>query len=829
MRTTSISYSSKQIISIITLVVLFAITGTAVADTLKVTLVARKCPNYSDVMANMARNNIMESLEDLGPNSNYSSGQSVAVAKELAVVTQRDNCTPLNDWIFAVGDRISGTKDTGVYGTLSKVARKLRDAGPTRNNVPLLDKDGRNTGEQIDGAVTINLNNSERDLVAQRRLTIQGGVPGNPLNGSTILGFATLRCGVDNKNADNVEYADFPSGAEHILCYGYYVEPAPYAGTIIIKKKIVGTPPAGSDATFSFGGNVSYNANGAFTIKNSGSITFIRAGLTGGDPTWNVFEDLTTLPAGYKFTSVSCSVSGNAGSTTVVNNELVNITLKASDTVTCEYVNTYSTPLSQLSISPILECTARNAASSYEAYFGYLSRESTTVSVPVGSFNQFTPAPANRGQPYTFLSGRHSRVFSVETNGSNLVWSLTGRTATSSSSPAQRCSPTCIVPTAENPAQCDPSIVIDGTRSGTLNNNGNLSSYTWQTDCPGTLQNTNTLTPTLTFNYSQVPASGTTCSVSLTVKDDTSYGGSTAGEVQTRTCSTKVTVGNCAVDCAGIPNGNTQVDECGVCGGNGSTCLDCAGTPNGGQQVDQCGVCGGDNSACADCAGIPNGSAVVDSCGICGGDGSSCTGLPSGCNGSFDSCGVCNGDNSTCLDCAGLPNGGTTVDNCGVCGGDGSSCGNCIVKPPVSASQKKQVRATLVNLSSLTKTAIKYSKEAIACNPKGSKQLEDDIAALGKQLNATKDSLQGSYIEDDTLCSNGDCHQISIIGLKAELKKIIQSISKISIEAQNIVAGCRRPIKSNTKGISTRARTKLILDKLAAFPDSVISCTGDPS
>ena len=36
---------------------------------------------------------------------------------------------------------------------------------------------------------------------------------------------------------------------------------------------------------------------------------------------------------------------------------------------------------------------------------------------------------------------------------------------------------------------------------------------------------------------------------------------------------------------------------------------------------DACGVCGGDNSSCSDCAGVPNGDAELDECGVCDGPG----------------------------------------------------------------------------------------------------------------------------------------------------------------------------------------------------------------
>ena len=93
---------------------------------------------------------------------------------------------------------------------------------------------------------------------------------------------------------------------------------------------------------------------------------------------------------------------------------------------------------------------------------------------------------------------------------------------------------------------------------------------------------------------------------------------------------------------------------------------------------DECGVCGGDNSSCEDCAGVPNGDAELDNCGTCDNDPGNdclddCNGVPGG-DAVEDECGVCDGDDTSCADCAGVPNGDAEFDACGVCGGDGTSC-----------------------------------------------------------------------------------------------------------------------------------------------------------
>jgi PKD repeat protein len=58
--------------------------------------------------------------------------------------------------------------------------------------------------------------------------------------------------------------------------------------------------------------------------------------------------------------------------------------------------------------------------------FGYTSRHSTVVTLPVGEKNRFSPGDENRGQPVTFLPGIHRNIFTVTfpANGTNMVWNL---------------------------------------------------------------------------------------------------------------------------------------------------------------------------------------------------------------------------------------------------------------------------------------------------------------------------------------------------------------------------------------------------------------------
>src|SRR6478735_1751990 len=188
----------------------------APAATWKMTLVARQCPNYRDVMANLARNDIQESLRDLGKDSVYRSGQLISPAIEEP---NQPDCTPITGWRFTFGDGINGV-DKGPWGSLSKVRHPGREF-TTQASVPLLNSIGGATGNTIAGAVTTTLNDAESTLAASGNLWIQGGVPGDPVLTTDFpgtYGFAALRCAVDNLNGDNVEFARYPSGTTHVFC-----------------------------------------------------------------------------------------------------------------------------------------------------------------------------------------------------------------------------------------------------------------------------------------------------------------------------------------------------------------------------------------------------------------------------------------------------------------------------------------------------------------------------------------------------------------------------------------------------------------------------------
>jgi uncharacterized repeat protein (TIGR01451 family) len=300
-----------------------------------VTLAARYCPAYTDITANRARNDIQESLKDLGADSPYKAGDEIDPGIEAK---NQPACSPLPGWSFTLGKGYRSRAVTGPWGALSVVTDPYAGSPVTQAQTPLLDYDGLPTGETLEGAVTIELTPDQAARAAKRNtLWIQGGTVADPILDQEfpgVYGFGALRCAIDDLNGDNVEWISYPSGTDHVFCYAYYVRPPPTSGTIVIRKDVDSPPDA--NETFAFDGNLSFNGNGIFNlvVKNGkpASATFFRA--AGQD--WTVRE---LVPDGWDLTSLVCTAEQEGESSIEVNEKTATATigLAAGDKVTCTY------------------------------------------------------------------------------------------------------------------------------------------------------------------------------------------------------------------------------------------------------------------------------------------------------------------------------------------------------------------------------------------------------------------------------------------------------------------------------------------------------------
>lgn len=339
----------------------FATSRAAAATEYKVTFAALVCPRYADVFANRARNNIQESLEDLGPNSQYTNAGDV-VTPEAESKPPQDVCDPLVGWKFTLGPSYQTQAVNGAWGSLTKVTNPFDTAITTEASVPELDGHGVQVGSRtVAGATTVTLTEAQATLAARADLWVQGGTPSDPVLAQEYggvatprYGFAALRCSNDAWNGDNVEYIDFPTGDTHVYCYAIYVEPPPTSGTIVVRKQVTGSgsdpnsaflfnsaslyEPHAPDCVGSLGPtcDLSYDPNG-FTLKHNGSVTFFR-----GEGQWTIVEGNVL---GYDRTAINCtSADGSSTFTTDTGSGVTQVQLAAGDVATCTYVNNFSPP-----------------------------------------------------------------------------------------------------------------------------------------------------------------------------------------------------------------------------------------------------------------------------------------------------------------------------------------------------------------------------------------------------------------------------------------------------------------------------------------------------
>ena len=369
---------------------------------LLVTFVARVCPTYTDITANRARNDIQESLRDLGEDTPYTSGQAIDPAIEAA---HQPNCSPLPGWVFTLGTGYRTKAVSGPWGALSVVTGAYPGAVTTLPSTPLLDPSGQATGESIAGAATIELTQAQAEQAARgNSLWVQGGTPTDPILNQPHpgeYGFGALRCALDNLNGDNVEWVGFPSGARHVFCYAYYVQPPPTSGTIIIRKQI--QAPAGTSESFVFQGNLTFNSNGMFNIpvasgQTSAQQTFIRGQVRPGEPPWIVQE---LVPPNWRLSGLACvSQTGQSPSVVLPAEAEATIVLAASDTVTCTYTDEFVPPPGGLLIRKVTYGATGSFGFTATPSGGGAAASATAETTHEGEAVDATPSPLslNAGQ-----------------------------------------------------------------------------------------------------------------------------------------------------------------------------------------------------------------------------------------------------------------------------------------------------------------------------------------------------------------------------------------------------------------------------------------------
>jgi Domain of unknown function DUF11 len=317
-----------------------------------VTIAARSCPSFDAITANRARNNIMESLENLGPDTPYGVGGVPLIVDPAVEAQVQPSCTAIANWQFTLGTGYQTRAVPGVWGSLSKVTGAYSPTVVTKHQVPLRDSDGHPLPGDVHifGAETIHLTKEQVELATTpSKLWIQGGTPTLPITDPETYAFGALRCATDNLNGDNVEWISYPPDTAHVFCFAYYVKPAPTSGTINVVKDVT-LPPEAVPQKVRFTGDISYANNEFFLTAsngNPGRISFIRA----AGRTWSFKED---PPPQGTLTTIDCtSQTGGSTFVTDLDTRETSVSLGAGDTVTCTYHNRYRRPPAGLALRKV--------------------------------------------------------------------------------------------------------------------------------------------------------------------------------------------------------------------------------------------------------------------------------------------------------------------------------------------------------------------------------------------------------------------------------------------------------------------------------------------
>jgi hypothetical protein len=314
--------------------------STSVPVKYRVTIAARVCDRYDQVMGARVRGDRQESLRPPGRDSVYQPGQ--VVAPEVEATAQPD-CRALTGARFTFG---GGRHHDG---PLSEVTNPSGKAVATKRSTALLDQAGRRTGGSMTGAVTVTLSKAQAALADSRgRLWVQGGTAAAtlPTADGAVLGFGTLRCALDHRDGANVAWLAFPAGVRHVFCFAYYVREAPPAGTVVVRAAV--SRPVGYPEPLHFTSDLSKASGGGFDLAaatgSGSSTTFVRPATAAGGAPYTVTAQ---PPAGWTVPAVSCAATRAGGAPTsaaTAAGASVTVALAAGETVTCTYTLTPPPP-----------------------------------------------------------------------------------------------------------------------------------------------------------------------------------------------------------------------------------------------------------------------------------------------------------------------------------------------------------------------------------------------------------------------------------------------------------------------------------------------------
>lgn len=298
------------------------------ATTYQVTLAARACGSYAEVMGNQVAEDRGESPGRPGRDSTYRPGDPVD-----PVIEEQSGCEPLTGINFTFG---GGREKKGAMSTVTAATPPVA----TLETTPLLDHAGRPGRGAVPGAVTASLTETQMNLAGKRQLWVQGGTPGAPVPAG--VQFATLRCALDGRTGGNVQWIGYLPGSRHVFCFAYYVRNAAPTGTIAVKLRT--TKSVGYAQRIPFTSNLSQSGTFQLTADSS-SASFVR--LSG-----ETYRFAPQLPPGWRLADVDCSASKQVVD---LGTGRVDVTPVGGESVTCSYAVTPPTAPAGLTVRALSE------------------------------------------------------------------------------------------------------------------------------------------------------------------------------------------------------------------------------------------------------------------------------------------------------------------------------------------------------------------------------------------------------------------------------------------------------------------------------------------
>ena len=168
------------------------------------TLVARQVDTFAEITGR-ARNNIQEtsSARADSPYGNPAVRPRCRTSSRRRSRASISRLRPITAWEFTTAGLTPCARSPS-RGSARSPSSRTRSSGRSRRKarIPLLDEQGADTGEQIQGAVTTSSTPTRSSSQqGQRQLSIQGGSPTNPITDADNYWLAARRCATDNLTA----------------------------------------------------------------------------------------------------------------------------------------------------------------------------------------------------------------------------------------------------------------------------------------------------------------------------------------------------------------------------------------------------------------------------------------------------------------------------------------------------------------------------------------------------------------------------------------------------------------------------------------------------